>query len=516
MTGIRPLVHGSHRGAVAALGWSLVVLVTLRAILTIDPYFDTFAYHLPFAGRLAGVCDEACYRMSDYGEALYAGFPKLFHRLQALFWRVTGSPQALDLLTVAALLLYALFLSRSFAVPAGWTVLALMAVPLIQIHASSSYIDLPLNLAAAAVILNILILMRAPERFGARRLAAAFACLVLMANSKPQMQAVAGVLGIALFAACAILMLRGQRVGPFAPRRATGWAGMIALFGLAGALVAASAIANAFTFANPFYPIEVPALSLAGPVRALEAGWDSLAASWAAVPAPVRWLASVLEVEAYGYREVPWTFDQAYCVSAASWQACWRPPGLSFRMGGYFVPYVLFLAAFLLWQCRACAPAARRSLLWTMALVTLLTAALPHAHELRYYSFWMIVLASLCLIAVFDPQVQRPGGDSGARSRLLGAGCTLALVSVVLLTGGRYLTPTGPSLATLINTLGIERRIASVADGAVLCVAGEWTPFGYLFSAVFHPGRSYAVRNGSGSEACTMVVAPEEVVAPAP
>lgn len=507
MRGFRPLVPGSHQGAVAALGWGLVVLVTLRAILTIDPYFDTFAYHWPFAARLAGVCDDTCYRLTDYGEALYAGFPKLFHRLQAAFWRLTGAPQVLDLLTVAALVLYALFLRCSFAVPAGWTFIALLAVPLIQIHVSSSYIDLPLNLAAAAVILNLLILTRAPEQFGPRRLAAAFACLVLMANSKPQMQVVAGVLGIALFAACSILMLRGRQVGPFHPKRAAGWAGMIAVFVAAGVLVAASAIANAIMFANPFYPIEVPALSLAGPVRALAAGWDSLAAAWAAMPAPLRWLASVLEVDAYGYRELPWTFDQAYCVSAASWRECWRLPGRSFRMGGYFVPYVLFLVAFFLWQCPAWAPAARRSLLWTMALVTLLAAVLPHAHELRYYSFWIIVLASLCLIAVFDPQVRMPGAGT-ARSQLLGAGCVLALVSVVLMTGGRYLTPTGPSLNSLINTLGIERRIAAVADGAVLCVAEEWAPFASLFAPVFHPHRSFAVRSGTGSEACTAVVMP--------
>jgi hypothetical protein len=510
MMGIRPLVPGSHQGAVAALGWGLVVLVTLRAILTIDPYFDTFAYHLPFAARVAGVCDDTCYRLTDYGEALYAGFPRLFHRLQAAFWRLTGTPQALDLLTVAALVLYALFLRQSFAVPAGWTFIALLAVPLIQIHVSSSYIDLPLNLAAAAVILNLLVLSRAPEQFGRWRLATAFACLVLMANSKPQMQLVAGVLGTALFVACGLSMLRGRRAGPFHPKRASGWAGMIAVFAAAGVLVAASAIANAIVFANPFYPIELPALSLVGPVRALEAGWDSLAPAWGAVPASLRWLASVLEIEAYGYRELPWTFDQAYCVSAASWRECWRQPGFSFRMGGYFVPYVFFLAAFFLWQCRACASAARRSLLWTMALVTLLAAVLPHAHELRYYSFWIIVLASLSLIAVFDPQVRIPGdgGGGGARSQLLGSGCVLALASVVLMTGGRYLTPTGPSLAALISTLGVDRRIAAVADGAVLCVAEEWAPFASLFAPVFHPHRSYAVLNGTGSEACTAVVMP--------
>ncbi|MDS4073209.1 MAG: hypothetical protein RKL24_08615 [Defluviicoccus sp.] len=508
MMGIRPLVPGSHRVAVAVLGWGLVVLVTLRALLTIDPYFDTFAYHLPFAARLAGVCDEACFRMTDYGEALFAGFPKLFHRLQALFWRATGAPQALDLLTVAALVLYALFLRRSFAVPAGWTLLALLAVPLIQIHVSSSYIDLPLNLAAAGVILNLLILAQAPERFGTFRLLASLACLVLVANSKPQMQVVAGALGLALFAACALLMLRGHRIGPFDPKRARGWLGMIAFFAAAGALVAASAIANAIMFANPFYPVEIPALGLAGPVRALDAGWDSLAAAWATVPAPLRWLASVLEVDAYGYREVPWTFDQAYCASAASWRECWRQPSLSFRMGGYFVTYVLFLAAFFLWQCRACVPVARRSLLWTVALVTLLTAVLPHAHELRYYSFWMILLVSVCLIAVFDPRAQMAGRTDAARSRLLGAGCTLALVSVVLMTGGRYLTPTGPSLSSLTNTLGIDRRIAAVADGSVLCVGDQWAPFAFLFAPPFHPGRSDSVRNGTGSEACTAVVAP--------
>ena len=175
-------------------------------------------------------------------------------------------------------------------------------------------------------------------------------------------------------------------------------------------------------------------------------------------------------------------------------------------MGGYFVTYVLFLATFFLWQCRACAPAARRSLLWTMALVTLLTAVLPHAHELRYYSFWMIVLASLCLIAVFDPRTQAAGRTDGARSRLLGAGCTIALVSVVLLTGGRYVTPTGPSLASMTATLGIDRRIAGVADGSVICVADQWAPFAFLFAPAFHPGRSDAVRNGTDSEACTAVM----------
>lgn len=131
----------AHRLITGSAGLLLVLLIW-RAVLTVDPYFDSFAYHLPFAARLAGLCPETCYRMGDYLQAVHDGFPKLFHGLQGLVWRTTGVVQAVDVLNVGALVLFGLILHRSFRVPAAWTFCALVAVPLIQIHATSTYIDL--------------------------------------------------------------------------------------------------------------------------------------------------------------------------------------------------------------------------------------------------------------------------------------------------------------------------------------------------------------------------------------
>jgi hypothetical protein len=508
MSNDRPEMLHSIRRPVAVVGWVLLLLLALRAVLTIDPYFDTFAYHLPFAGRLAGLCEDACFRLSDYHEALFAGFPKLSHELQALVWRLTGSPQAADILAVASLLLFAMFLRQLFGVPVGWTLLALLAVPLIQIHATSSYIDLPLNLAAAAVILNLVKLVRAPEQFGTISLVATVACLVLMANSKLQMLGVAGMLGGTFFMLTVTLMLRGRRVGLFAPAGAAGWARMLVFFAVGGVMVATTGIENAILFGNPFYPVGVRALglSLPGPVKALEPGLDSLAGAWLEVPSPLRWLASVFEVDAYGYRQVPWTYDQAYCMSAARWHECWRVPAPSFRMGGYFVPYVLFLLGFLVWRLAGAEPGAGRPLVWALLLTSLLAALLPHSHELRYYLFWIVVLVALCMIAVFDPAsgLRR---DSGGE-RLLGWGCLVAVASVLLLTGGRYIVPTGPTVPTLIHDLGVNRHIEVIPDGARVCVEDGWAPFAFLFAPVFHPGREFSVTEGV-VPACTVVIADE-------
>ena len=54
--------------------------------------------------------------MGDYLEAAYDGFPKLFHILQGLVWRLTGLPQAVDVLNVGALVLFCLFLRGWFRV----------------------------------------------------------------------------------------------------------------------------------------------------------------------------------------------------------------------------------------------------------------------------------------------------------------------------------------------------------------------------------------------------------------
>jgi hypothetical protein len=425
------------------------------------------------------------------------GFPKLFHIFQGLVWKLTSLPQAVDVLNVGALVLFALFLRRWFRVPAAWTVCALLAVPLIQIHATSTYIDLPVNLAAAAAILALTALIRAPEAFGWPKLLVLVACLVFAANSKPQMLGVAGPVAL-LFVMIAVASLAsGRRLGPFVPGRRASWIGLACFVLVFAAGVGATLAENALTHGNPLHPfrIALPGLILDGPIDALSTPEDSLTGAWRPFPSPLRWFISVLEIGAYGYREVPWTVDQGYCETALAWKDCWRPPDAPFHMGGYFVPYVLGLVAFLGWRLASVPGPDRRIFLATFIGTTLLAACLPRSHELRYYLFWVIVLVALCLIAVFDDSDGEP--RAGAKvSGLLATVVVIALTSALLMTQARYVTPIGRDLDVLIATFGVRERVAAIPDGAVVCVDPGWQPFTFLFAPIFHPGRSYTVLDG--------------------
>lgn len=497
-----------HR-AVTAGAAVMICLLLLRAVQTVDPYFDSLAYHLPFAARLAGICSDACYQLGVFMEAAYDGYPKLYHRLQALVWRITGHAHVVDVLNIVALAVYCGLLRRWFGVPPAWTVCGLLAVPLIQIHATATYIDLPVNLAVASAILALHVFARAPEAFGWSRLAVLFGCIAFAAHSKPQMIVVAAVLEIGFAVAAGVLLARGRRVGPFVPGRAASWIGLACLLVVVGCVTAAKSIDNLIDHGNPVYPVRVELLgiTLDGPTKA-GAGEDSIAEDWRAVPSPLRWLASVLEIGAYDHRQVPWTFDQGYCKTTLVWDGCWRPVTASFRMGGFFVPYVLGLLGFLAWASGSQSSQERRRMAAVMIGTTVLASVLPRSHELRFYSFWMIVLVTLCLVGAFDSCSQQRRHRADQARALLGGIVLVTLISVSLMSKGQYIDPTGPDLQSMIDTLDIRRHIDALSDGDVACVDPAWAPHAFLFAPIFHPGRSYTVVNDVAGPCNKLIPAP--------
>ena len=257
---------------------------------------------------------------------------------------------------------------------------------------------------------------------------------------------------------------------PSRPGGGRGWLLLIGLSFVAGSAIAASALHNLIAYGNPIYPIElrVLGLSLPGPEWVMIPGDNSLAPVWRNVPPPLRWLASVLEVGGYADRPLPWTYDQGLCVTGPVLEDCVWGTGPSFRMGGYFAAYVLFLIAFLAVQIRRPGMRERRLVLATMGAVTILAAVLPHSHELRYYLFWIIVLVALNLICVFDATFAP--ADSRVARQVLALGVLAALASVVALTKGHYLAPTGPTMRSLLRDLQVNSRIEGIADGATICV----------------------------------------------
>lgn len=465
----RRYLHWPHwLPAIAAL--VTFALIVIRAIYTVDPYWDTLAYHWPFAARLGGLCDRDCYSLSYPLEQRYNGFPLLLHAAQGLLWRATGTPGAADLINIAMVVVLAAYLKYRFAVPLAWSWLAFLAIPEVQIELTATLIDLPLNAAVTVALMVVLRILVQPDQDQRPDVAIALGMLAIAAGSKYQM------FPIALATWLAIVVLVARKPSMIGLRRGT--TAFLAL-GLAGAVVLLpKLVINLLAFGNPFYPIEADFGPVHFPGVESMIASNSISDAWASTPRALRWLASVLEFDAFHGRPLPWTVGQGDVPQSSP----------SFRMGGYFVTYVLAAVGLLSWSALSSARGK-----WPAALLivlTLLCASLPNSHELRYYMFWMLTLVSSVLVAAYSPAFVNP---QQALLRNLARGLVaIACVSVVMMTGGEYLWPGGPTLSDLVKNT--DATVALVPEGGTLCILNRHR-YGFLYASVFHPSRHYYTRS---------------------
>lgn len=478
-----------------AVALLLLVLVAVRALTTVDPYWDTLQYHWPYAARAAGLCDAQCLTFPPGIELRYAAFPMLFHLLFGWLWRLFGTPAAGHLLGLAMLACVGIYLRVRLAVPLAWSWLAFLAIPLVQVHVTSSYADLTANAALTLALLVAFRLWLQPAARPGVDVALALAALTLAAGTKLQMIPVA-LLAWLVVVIAVMRNARGTRADfPYGP-----FVGLPLLL-LGGLCLTPQLVLNVIHFGNPFYPVEVRVghWLLAGPETMRQAGM-SIGDAWVDKPGWVRWLASVLEFDAFGGRSPPWTVDQGDVPFASP----------AFRMGGYFAPYVLALFGVLAWRARA-GGVARRPLLVMLAL-SVLCALLPLAHELRYYLFWMLMLVAMALASAFAPALtlaQAPPAPPAASpvATAVRAIVAVALASVTLATGAVYLRTRGAHLDELVART--DTVVAALPRGATLCVAPNYRD-AILYTSLFHPGHDLHVRAipAGDTAGCTTVTAP--------
>ena len=452
------------------LAFVTFVLIVVRAVRTVDPYWDTLAYHWPYAARIAGLCDKDCFLLSFGTESRYDGFPLLLTALQGWLWRLTGTPAMSDLINIAMVVALSAYLRYRFAVPLAWSWLAVLAIPQAQIQLTATYIDLAVN---AAVTLGLMVLLRIltePDADHRIDVAIALAALGIAAGSKYQM------VPIALITWCAIIVLvtRKPSIVGF-KRRSTAFLVLSA----AGALILLPKLAfNAWAFANPFYPVDVRI----GPIHL--AGLESTRPSnsisdrWADSPSALRWLASVFEYDAFRGRILPWTLGQGDIPQSSP----------SFRMGGYFIPYVLGAIAVLWWSARSSAAARRAGVL--VIVLSILCAVLPLSHELRYYMFWMLTLVSCVLVAAHSPAFASP--EQRIQRAVAHGLVAIAAISVIAMTGGAYLKTRGQTLQDIVRET--DSVVAKIPEGGTLCVLNQH-PRAFLYASLFHPSRHYHTRS---------------------
>jgi hypothetical protein len=449
--------------ALRALAALLLASLTVAAWHDVSKAWDVWYYHLPFAGRITGMLDARTYTFGRANQARFEGFPLLGEAVQGLLWRITGRPECASFLSLATLPGLAWFMRRVFAVPLHLTVLALLAIPLVQIHATACYVDLPAN--ACVTMLALLgyrqLVLREPPT--TRVLAGASALAIATANTKFQLVPV-------VVAASAVLI--GVSLRRDAQRRTR-----LLLIALAMPLVFATPLKNVVLHGNPVWPVELHLLgkSLPHVERAYSSSPDWLEH----VPRPLRWGASVLELGLHPIAgHARWSIDQ------------WTPPSEpGYRMGGFFGAYVVVNVAAL-----AAAAFFRRSRETKMAAIftagaTVVASLVPQSHELRYYLFWMLLVVALNLIVW-----------SKERSATIGLVALGALAVVAWSTGGTYLYASGDSFTTLVANKSDRAAIERIGPNERVCITRE--PWTFLYAPVFHPERRYSVQEAESPDEC--------------
>lgn len=474
----------STRSAFRIIDWALSAFaaVLLLGILggalhDVSRAWDSWYYHLPFAALLGGVADRSSFELSHINQARFSGFPLLGEAVQALLWRLSGTPVAANLLAFSSVPLFALFLWRRFRVPFYLSVLGLLAVPLIQMHATSCYVDLPANTAAAALILSVMDACAERGVPSAKRIGFAVLCAAITSNMKFLLEPI---VAVALGALTLKVALSARESAPRADRRNA----IRSLVGIlaAGPLVFATVLKNSILHHNPVFPERLSVLGWSFP--GLEQPYQSEPRWLLHAPEPVRFLASIFELHLMPLgSHARWSIDQ------------WSPPERDdYRMGGFFGAYVAFQLCLLLFFGIRVRSRPTRAAAFGFLLLTAVTCVLPQAHELRYYLCWVIVLIALnCWLSVQT-------NTAAPQPRALGLASAAFLCLVLFSTRLTYVYPVGVTLQELIDQQVDSNVLSRIARDERVCV--RRLPFALLWAAPFHPGKHYVLKQAETPEDC--------------
>ncbi len=458
--------------ALRVLAFVVLVATFTGAVHDVSQAYDSGYYHLPFAARLVGLLPSDVFAFHAANQARFEGFPLLGELMQGLLWRFSGHAPATNLVAFASVPLFAWFLRRRFGVPASTAVLALFAVPLVQTHAASTYVDLPANAALAVVVLLAIQAWTTPGDVTRRTLALALVAGAIAAN----MKTLAGPL-VAL--GLVALGVRAWRASPAGRRHV---AQAIVLL----PLVFATPVKNIARHHNPFYPIKTSVLGVALP--GIEAPYSSSPRWLASAPQPARFVCSLLEVGARPMSDPRrWSVDQ------------WMPSDADgYRMGGFFGAWVVANVVLLAWRAVKEREGPARRAAAGFLVLTAVVSVMPQSHELRYYLVWMLVLvATNGWLACRAGAPRAPLGP-----RAYAALSALAMLVVMKVTDFDYVHASGSTFEEVRARKVDADALSRVPDGARVCV--DHAPWNLLYAAPFQPGpaRRYVVIEAESPEDC--------------
>lgn len=454
----------------------------LKAILDVDRNFDTWVYHFPFAARLWGMIPPDGFVFDGYFESRYHGFGVLGEYLQGLFWFFTGRPESANLAGYFSLILYILFLKRYFNVPFYLSTLGLLAVPIVQIHATSSYIDLPSAIAISVLVMMTYHFYVASKQIRKMDLFIIFIAGFCAANMRLQFTPIVFI--ILCFTIYQIWRKSFKDNNNSSKKNVfvTVFILMIAL-----PIIFATPVKNLFLYGNPVYPVIVKVAGIELNHREETPAEPSLPGF--NLPRPLLWLYSVFEIVPRPLFDGDWSIDQGGSRI------------LGDQFGGYFGAYVLFNSVVFLYLAYRNWSRETKVAAIIIVLMSVVTAFMPSSPRLRYYMYWMIVLVSLnfsliCNLAgtALLPKFVNP--------RNIGLISGLTLGMVIFCTHAEYVRPLFVPFSVFFERKVDNNLLKQIHEGDKVCIKIPHEQWLFLYSSVFQPPMNYSIKAGESINQC--------------
>lgn len=459
----------------------IISFLLIKSLVAVDWINgDTWMYQLPFAARFWGLVSPEQYIFEAEREPFYNTSTMLPNILQGFFWYLFGikRPQGANLVSFFSLIGYFIFVKHYLKIPYYLSVIAILAVPLIHIAATSCYVDLLTNVGFTIALIITYLLYLKEDFINYKNVSIFILGGFIAANSKYLL--VPPLVLVMFFVFIRILWLILYRFNPI--DKLKNIFTLIFTMGGASIIIFLTSFKNLVFYQNPFYPLKITLFGyeLNHTVVPSE---DYMSANIQAMSPIQRWLFSLLEIGAFDDRRPwKWTIAMDYVPLDAD----------TFGMGGYFAIYVIFNIILFAYLCKKNNPETRVAL-GLVIIITLMTPFLPFSYQLRYYMYWIMVLITLNLYLLL--QHYQLTKNSWLKPQNYGYVAITIMMIFVILTRWDYTYPNAMSLEKFMNNDNRVNQevIAKLEEKKEACLVG-FTPLTFLYNSQFHDGKNYSVK----------------------
>ena len=469
----------------------LLGIVALSFTRPLIPW-DSWAYHFPFSAQLLNINNYGqSFVLEKYLQSRYEGFPLIAEFLQGIIWIITSSLSSTALLNSISLCLF-IWCAHRF-VKANLTILVfgILSIPMIAIHATSTYIDLFFGIGIAFQYLFALIIYKEIGRIDSVTPLKIWGwCYVFSAFVLGNTKMWGPILSLAISAFLFFSIVFNQKI------RANKniLRNTIFVLGIACILSCSTLIKNTLVHSNPIYPIafKVPILNLQlnGPEIEYK-NTPGYAEQYGVFSRPIYFLTSITEYD--------WTIrgiTPYYNVDMGSFE---KPKNYSAaRTGGWWGLNIVISISLLAALCllsKATKSNGHRISFFPLTLfifITGITSFMPQSHELRYFLYWPIVLLFNLAYLVTNLTL------SIRYTNVIGAlYIGLFIFSLFFLQGesiGSLLTYKSEQELIGIDATATEVVTAKQLGG--ICLGLSYSPYQFNYSAVLQGG-SYFIEQSN-------------------